>query len=49
MDKKKTRYQKYAEEFKLEVLELLKSSGKSAEQIERDLGVTPGLLLANLL
>ncbi len=45
MDEKKTRYRKYAEEFKLEALELLKSSGKSAGQIERDLGITPGLLV----
>jgi len=45
MDEKKTRYRKYTEEFKLEALELLKSSGKSAGQIERDLGVTPGLLV----
>ncbi len=43
MDEKKTRYRKYTEEFKLEALELLKSSGKSAGQIERDLGITPGL------
>ena len=39
MDEKKTSYRKYAEEFKLEALELLKSSGKSAGQIERDLGI----------
>jgi len=45
MDEKKTSYRKYAEEFKLEALELLKSSGKSAGQIERDLGITPGLLV----
>lgn len=44
MDEKKTRYRKYTEEFKLEALELLKSSGKSAGQIERDLGITLGLL-----
>ena len=37
-------YRKYTEEFKLEALELLQSSGKSAGQIERDLGITPGLL-----
>jgi len=29
----------------LEALELLKSSGKTARQIERDLGITPGLLV----
>ena len=45
MDEKKTSYRKYAKEFKLEALELLKSSGKSAGQIERDLGITPGLLV----
>jgi transposase len=45
MDEKKTSYRRYAEEFKLEALELLKSSGKSAGQIERDLGITPGLLV----
>ena len=45
MDEKKTRYRKYTEEFKLEALELLKGRGKSAGQIERDLGITPGLLV----
>ena len=45
MDEKKTNYRKYTEEFKLEALELLKTSGKSAGQIERDLGITPGLLV----
>ena len=45
MDETKTRYRKYTEEFKLEALELLKSSGKSAGQIERDLGITPGLVV----
>jgi transposase len=35
----------YTDEFKLEALGLLKSSGKSAGEIERDLGITPGLLL----
>ena len=45
MDGKKTQYQTYTEEFKLEALELLKSSGKTARQIERDLGITPGLLV----
>jgi transposase len=39
------KYRTYPEEFKLEALELLKSSGKSAGQIERDLGITPGLLV----
>ena len=45
MDEKKVNYRKYTEEFKLEALELLKTSGKSAGQIERDLGITPGLLV----
>jgi len=45
MDETKTGYRKYTEEFKLEALELLKSSGKTARQIERDLGITPGLLV----
>jgi transposase len=44
MDEKKSRYRTYTEEFKLEALELLKRSGKKAGQIERDLGITPGLL-----
>ena len=42
MDEKKHRT--YTEEFKLEALALLKSSGKSAIQIERDLGITAGML-----
>ena len=45
MDEKKTGYRTYTEEFKLEALELLKSSGKTARQIERDLGITAGLLV----
>jgi transposase len=45
MDEKKTGYRTYPEEFKLEALELLKSSGKTARQIERDLGITSGLLV----
>lgn len=39
------KYRTYTEEFKLEALELLHSSGKSAAQVERDLGITEGLLL----
>ena len=39
------RYRKYANEFKLEALELLKRGDKSAGEIERELGITPGLLL----
>jgi len=34
----------YSGEFKLRALELVKTSGKSVNQIERDLGITPGLL-----
>jgi transposase len=45
MDEKKTQYRTYTEEFKLEALELLKSSGKTARQLERELGITPGLLV----
>ena len=45
MDEKVVRYRKYTEEFKLEALELLKSSGKNSRQIERELGITAGMLL----
>jgi transposase len=38
-------YRKYTEEFKLEALRLLASSGKSAAQLERELGITEGMLL----
>lgn len=38
-------YRKYSQEFKLEALELLQRGEKSAGQIERELGVTPGLLV----
>lgn len=41
----KRKYRSYTDEFKLEALELVQSSGKSAGQIERDLGITPGLLV----
>ncbi len=37
-------YRKYSQEFKLEALELLQRGEKSAGQIERELGITPGLL-----
>ena len=37
-------YRTYAKEFKLEALELLKRGDKSAGEIERQLGITPGLL-----
>ena len=41
----KRNYRTYTKEFKLEALELLKTGEKSAGQIERDLGITPGLLV----
>ncbi|MEL7592320.1 MAG: transposase [Anaerolineaceae bacterium] len=43
MDKRN--YREYSREFKLEALELLRKGGKSAGQIERELGITPGLLV----
>jgi transposase len=43
MNEKK--YRAYTKEFKSEALALLKSSGKSAGQLERELGITPGMLL----
>jgi len=42
MDERK--YRNYAKEFKLEALELLKRGDRSAGEIERQLGITPGLL-----
>jgi transposase len=39
------KYRKYTEVFKLETLGLLANSEKTAGQIERELGITPGLLL----
>jgi len=45
MDEQKPHYRKYTEEFKLEALGFLKSSGKTSRQIERDLGITAGLLV----
>jgi transposase len=39
------KYRKYAKEFKLEALELLKHGDKNASEIERQLGITPGLLV----
>ena len=39
------KYRTYAKEFKLEALELLKRGGKNAAAIERQLGITPGLLV----
>lgn len=38
-------YRKYSKEFKVEALELLKRGDKSAGQLERELGITPGLLV----
>jgi transposase len=38
-------YRKYSQEFKLEALELLQRGDKSAGLIERELGITPGLLV----
>jgi len=40
----KKNYREYTQEFKLEALELLKRGDKSAGQLERELGITPGLL-----
>ena len=37
-------YRKYPEAFKLQALGLLKQGQKRAGQIERELGITPGLL-----
>src|SRR5258706_14099766 len=45
MGEQKSAYRTYPEEFKLEALEMLKNSGKSSRQIERDLGITAGMLL----
>jgi transposase len=39
------KYRMYTDDFKREALELLKSSGKGAKELERELGMTPGLLL----
>ncbi len=39
------KYRNYPEAFKLEALALLEQKDKSAVQIERELGITPGLLL----
>jgi transposase len=44
MTEKKT-YREFTEEFKLQALELLKRGEKTAAQIERELGISPGLLL----
>ena len=39
------KYRSYPEAFKLETLALLEKKEKSAGQIERELGITPGLLV----
>lgn len=39
------KYRTYPEAFKLEALALLDKHEKSAGQIERELGITPGMLL----
>ena len=39
------KYREYDENFKIEALEMLKRSGKGAGSIEKQLGITPGLLL----
>jgi transposase len=39
------KYRSYTEQFKLEALALLEKHDKSAGQIERELGITPGMLL----
>ncbi len=39
------KYRSYTEQFKLEALALLERHEKSAGQIERELGITPGMLL----
>lgn len=41
----KRSYREYSEEFKLQALELLKKGDKSSLEIERELGITYGLLL----
>ena len=41
---KRKKYRKFSKTFKLDALQLLANSGKSKSQIERDLGISPGLL-----
>ncbi len=38
------KYRKFTEEFKLEALKLLENSGKPMAKIERELGISSGLL-----
>jgi transposase len=40
-----TGYRKYTREFKVEALQLLAKGGKSAAELERELGITKGMLL----
>ncbi|MBT4304220.1 MAG: IS3 family transposase, partial [Chloroflexi bacterium] len=40
---KRKKYRKFSKTFKLDALQLLANSGKSKSQIERDLGISPGL------
>jgi transposase len=42
---KERKYRTYTKAFKREALELLENSDKSAAQLERELGITTGLLL----
>lgn len=42
---KERKYRVYPWEFKVDGLEMLKRSEKSSGEIERELGITPGLLL----
>jgi len=39
------RYRTYTREFKIEALQLLAKGGKSAAELERELGITNGMLL----
>ena len=39
------KYREYTREFKIQALELLKRGDRPASQIERELGITPGLLV----
>lgn len=41
----KRNYRTYTAEFKYQALNFLETSGKSAGEIERELGITPGLLV----
>ena len=39
------KYREYDENFKVQALDMLRHSGKGAGRIEKQLGITPGLLL----